>query len=313
MKEIIKKLISFGTRQDTQAYRAYTYISKLLAEKNIPFATETYEVDLPNWKKATLTADNTKIPCLPTGLTSGTITNGYAIISSLISSRYFLETPHINFNPRCTTISRANFSKAPSIAVSRNSLATIFKARKVNAKITVTKKKTNTYQILVGNKKNPKTILFSHFDSIGTGAVDNATGTALMLDKIIKEPTTLENNLFVFDGNEELSYDFPTYWGKGYRNFEQKYARQLHTANKNVVVDCIGYAPTEIYSAKNAASIINLAFPIKNIADLATKTYLITSDYDSLMNVYHSDKDNGRNIKEPFLRQAYERLNDYLY
>ena len=134
------------------------------------------------------------------------------------------------------------------------------------------KKKQNTYQILIGNIKTPRNIIFSHFDSIGNGAIDNASGTAIMIQVILSNKKSLKDNLFVFDGNEEISYDKPVYWGKGYRNFEKKYGKQISKAEKLIVIDCVGY--------------------------------------DKLMNVYHSDLDIPELIKESYLEEALEILSN---
>ncbi len=170
----------------------------------------------------------------------------------------------------------------------------------------VEKQKQTTYQILVGDRKNPKNIIFSHFDSVGTGAVDNATGTALMVELILSSPELLRDNLFVFDGNEEISYDHPVYWGRGYRNFEQKYPKQVERAQQLLVIDCIGYHKTQVLNGKTNSTIVKLAFPIKHIEKYSGKIKLITSDYDKLMSVYHSDLDDGEMIEEKYMKEAME-------
>lgn len=309
MNEIIKKLVSFGDRQGDGVFNAYKYLVELLKERNIKFRTEVYKVDLPIWNKSILKADRVVIPSLPTGLSSGTIKDSSVITTSLISSKHFLDTPHINFNPKTKKISRANFSFAPSFAVSRNYISKICNANKIEGKLEVIRTKQNTYQIMIGNTKNPKNIIFSHFDSIGTGAIDNASGTAVMLEAIVSNQRLLTDNLFVFDGNEEISYDYPIYWGKGYRNFEGKYAKQIANANRLIVVDCIGYDITTVLSGPSDRHIIKLAFPIKNIDKYSDKIKLITSDYDKLMNVYHSDLDQPELIKEKYLKEALRVLN----
>lgn len=312
MKEIIKNVVKFGTRQGAQAKSACEYLYSLLKENKVTYKVEIYDVDLPVWKKYSLKADGRKIACLPTGLTSGSIQSNDVLTSSLISSRYFLDTPHVNFNPKSSMISQANFSFAPSLAISRDSLMRVCSSKKIEGQLVVEKKKQKTYQILVGNIKNPKNIVFSHFDSIGKGAVDNASGTALMVEVILTQPEFLKDNLFLFDGNEELSYDKPVYWGKGYRNFEARYARQMSKAQQLIVVDCIGYAKTEILQGKSGSSIIPLAFPIKNCKKYGNKITLITSDYNKLMNVYHSDADDGDSIQDKFMKEAAQLLRNFL-
>ncbi len=304
MKEIIKIITDIGTRQNKTTKLAYKVITDLLLSHNIEFITEKYQVYLPVFKKSYLKADGENIPCLPTGLTSGKINTAGIVTTSLISSKVFLDIPHINFNPKCKIISRANFSFSPSIAVSRDFIEKICKAKIINGKIEVVKEKQEALQILVGNNRNPKNIIFSHFDSIGSGAVDNASGTALMLEMIIKNRDILKDNLLIFDGNEEVSYDKPVYWGRGYRNYEQRYPKQIAGAKKLIVIDCIGYDKTITLSGRIDSKIIKLAFPIKKINKYYSKIKLITSDYDKLMKVYHSDLDQVGLIKDKYMEQA---------
>jgi hypothetical protein len=305
---VIKKLTVLGMRQGVTAKKSCAYISSVLRNFDITYKIKSYRVALPVWKKCELRADGENIPCMPTGFTSGTFDGVTAYAGSLTSSRHFLDVPHINFNPKSKAISRANFSFAPSCAVAARSLPALFKARNLEGEMKVEKKAQTTYQILVGNSRGPKTIVFSHFDSVGPGAIDNASGTALMLQAIINDSKRLEETLFVFDGNEEMSYDYPIYWGKGYRNFEKKYPRLMSGARNIVVVDCIGYAPTVIL--KNGP-IIKLAFPIMGIKKLQSKISLITSDYDALMSVYHSADDVSSNVKKRFVNEALEKLDVY--
>lgn len=304
MEKIIEDLVKLGARQGKNADKACEYLLSLFERNTIAYSIETYLVDIPVWGVSTLKADGRMIANIPTGLTSGVIRGVSALTSSLISSRIFLDIPHINFNPKSKIVSRANFSFAPSCAVSRDSLPELYSAQKVEGRIRVQKKQQTMRQILIGNRKNPKNIIFSHFDSVGTGAVDNASGTALMTEFIVRNKDLLEENLFVFDGNEEISFDYPTYWGKGYRNFEKRYSKQTLSAQKLIVVDCIGYEKTQVLQGESASHIISLAFPIKNVKKLSSKIKLITSDYDKLMEVYHSDLDNGGNIKEKYLKEA---------
>lgn len=308
-QKIIKQLVSFGTRQNAVALEASAYLQDILKSNRVSFVVKEYFVDLPVWEKGTLIADGVSIQCLPTGLTSGVLTEVDPKTTSLISSRHFFNTPHVNSNEQCNTISRANFSFAPSIAISKNDLERVINAKKIVGEIQVQKVKQKTEQILVGNLQNPKTIIFSHFDSIGTGAVDNASGTALCIHLLLKNKKFLEETLFVFDGNEELSYDAPTYWGKGYRNFEETYGSVMKTCKQILVVDCVGYAQTNIITE---GEIVPLAFPIQNLETYANKIKLITSDYDRLMSVYHSDDDNGSMIQEHFLDEARQSIKSYL-
>lgn len=305
----VSAICAFGMRQGKTARKASVYIQKRLKKAGIPFQLQVYTVALPAFKQATLMADGVFIPCLPTSFMSGEIANAYALTSSLISSKHFFDIPHINFNPLCRGISRPNFSNAPSVAIGRDDILRISKAKKVYGKVIVSAHEENVDQILVGNIKNPEKIVFSHFDSIGPGAVDNASGTALCLELLIEQPHLLDRTLFVFDGNEELSYNRPQYWGKGYRNFQKTFPKVMEQAIEIVVVDCIGYAPTEVICG---GPIISLAFPITNSDVYADRITLLTSSYDKLMSVYHAELDVVDTIKKTFVDEARDTLDNLL-
>jgi len=306
---IIKRITKLGERQGKNILLVQKIITDILDNEGINYIIEKNLEMMPVWKKSALYIDGKKIDSLPTSFNSGKIESNYTITSSLISSKYFLDTAHINFNPKSSIISRANFSFAPSFAVNRKDIQKISKADKILGEVFVNKIKTELPQILVGNAKNPRNIIFSHFDSVGTGAIDNASGTAVCLGAIIQNKNILENSLFVFDGNEEISFDYPIYWGKGYRNFEKKYSRIMKKASRIVAVDCVGYSKSEIIKDEK---VLKLALPLNDNKKYKEKMYLIASDYDKLMNVYHSDNDRLSLITEDYLSEAARKLNQII-
>ncbi|MEK9161321.1 MAG: hypothetical protein AAB822_01035, partial [Patescibacteria group bacterium] len=127
----------------------------------------------------------------------------------------------------------------------------------------------------------------------------------VMSSALINDSYLLKNNLFVFDGNEELSYDYPTYWGHGYRVFEKRHKIILKKAKKIFVVDCVGNGKTNII---NDQKIINLAFPIYSIEKLKDKIFIVSGSMEKLRRVYHSEKDIAKEIKKLFLNEAEELL-----
>lgn len=309
IKEVVEKLCFFGERQLKQNVLAKEFILSLLEKEKIIFTIFSFETEIPKFKNYGLFIDGVKVDCLPTGLISGKIKSNFNIISSLTSSQDFLQKENINFNPLCDSISRANFYFAPSVAVNRDLIFALCRSKKVEGFIDVEKVKFNSESILVGNLKNPKNIVFSHFDSIGPGAIDNASGTAICLKLILENKNILEDTLFVFDSNEEISYDTPIYWGKGYREFEKNNLDLLENAKKIVVVDCIGYSQTQKITDKN---ILKLAFPIKKMDKLSSKIVLFSGDYNKLMRVYQSPIDLPLMVSEEFLRKTLEEVKDYL-
>lgn len=297
----MQRLSSLGERQGKVAVQASFLIENILREYNIDYSVAEFQSHIPKMVSATLVADGKMIPCKSTALKSGNISGKENIVSSLIPSRFLIDEPNINFNPSCEGISRSDHYFSPSVAISRNDLHSVVRAEDVRFKVVVRKTAVKNRQILVGNVSDPINIVFSHYDSIGPGAIDNSSGVSTCIGTIIKNPECLNRTLFVFDGNEELSYDYPTYWGKGYRDFEQKHLTLLESCEKIIVVDCVGNGKPVCERNDN---ISHLAFPVKNVKKWSSKIFNLYGDIDALMRVYHSDLDTSDKIKNSFMESA---------
>ena len=295
----IKTLIYFSPRQLEKEKKSADFIISCLKNNNISYYQDYFWSRVPKIEKAILKVDKREIPCQGCSFVSGEIKDKDYLISSLIPSRFFLDKANINFNPKCSQISLSNFYFAPAIAISRDKVPLILRAKKVEGKLMVKKVNHRAVNILVGNKKDPKNICFAHYDSILKGAIDNASGVAVMMAVILAQPERLGQNLFVFSANEELSYDRPTYWGHGFRIFERKYKKILEKVKKIIVLDCLGNGKTKIF--KNDYSIY-LAFPIKNRDKWKKKILILAGDVEHLMSVYHSNADDIEGIKLKYLK-----------
>jgi hypothetical protein len=73
----------------------------------------------------------------------------------------------------------------------------------VKGRVEVEKGRHHTHDILVGNITSPRALVFAHYDSIGPGVIDNASGVAVMLALLTQEAELLQEVLFVFSANEE--------------------------------------------------------------------------------------------------------------
>jgi hypothetical protein len=297
MLPLITQLTDLGERQGPVTLLASQILTRQLERNQIPYVIESLETFLPV-ASSKLLVDGELIDSLPTSFIGGTIESKEALVSSLIPTRYLIDVPNINFNPRSVALSRPNFYFAPSLAVRRQEIEKILAATTISGEVTVKKTLFSLPQILVGNRENPSTIIFSHYDSIGPGAIDNASGTIVCLDLLTKNPSLLTTTLFVFDPNEELSYDFPTYWGHGYRVFESRYKDLLESTAKIIVVDCVGNGEPQIISDPK---IVNLAFPVASLASLLSKTVTIGGDIDTMMEVYQGDTDLPSLLSEEML------------
>jgi len=303
----INNLINFSPRQLDGEKKTADFIISFLSKYGLKYHLHFFWTKVPKIEKATLKADGKKIDCKGCSFISGKIKDKDYLISSLIPSRFFLEKPNINFNPKCDGISLSNFYFAPALAVSKNDLSLILKTKKVEGEVKVRPVKYKARNILVGNLKNPKRICFAHYDSIEKGAIDNASGVAAIMAAIILHPEIIKNNLFVFSANEELSYDKPTYWGHGFREFENKFLKIMKGAKEILVVDCVGSGKTKIFKDEN---LIYLAFPIKNREKFKDKIKIVSEDLEKLTEVYHSDLDDIKRIKENYLMETVKIILD---
>ncbi len=302
----IRGLLRFSPRQLANERRAAGYITSVLRQYGIPFTLQKFQTTVPEARRADLFADGRRIPCQNTGYVGGEIASKSYLLSSLIPSRFFIGERNINFNPACPrTISCSNFYFAPSVAIPRNEVKTVLRAKQIRARTVVVPRHHRIPNILAGNRENPSVICFAHYDSINKGAIDNASGVAVVMAAIIKNPIILQSGLFVFAANEELSYDRPTYWGRGYRIFERRMPRLLRAVEKIIVIDSLGYGPTTITQDKKLQY---LAFPIRGIQSLAKKIYVMCGDFDQLMTVYHSDADDVRGLDHRYLEDGTRRF-----
>lgn len=301
----VKQLVSFSPRQLEGETKTAQFIKDTLSKHDVPFVLHAFKVPIPLTKKAELIADGEALECDGCSMVGGRINSKYKIISSLISSSVLQNDPNISFNPRCPVISNSNHYFAPALSVSHKTLIKILNANKVSGEVVVKKVIHRTENILVGNLKNPKYICFAHYDSIKMGAIDNASGVAVMMGLVVSEPHLLQDILFVFSANEELSYDKPVYWGHGFRVFEKKYFSLMQNAKKLIVIDSVGNGKTEPITDP---AIVRLGFPIENAKKWQKKITFLAGDFDHLMTVYHSDLDDGRGMSEKWLNDARESL-----
>lgn len=303
--DIVKKLVSFSPRQLKGEDLARDFILEMLKNKKVDFKLQEFKVSIPVCEKYALKADGENIKCLPTSFKSGKIVGKENIISSLVFSFDSEETPNINFNPCCSGISLLNFYFSPSLAIAPRELGKIIKANEVNGFVKVKKIDHFSSNIIIGNLKSPKTVVFAHYDSIGKGAVDNASGVSAVMKAIFSKPKKLKNTLYVFSGAEELSYDRPIYWGCGFRVFEKKYKSVLEKARKIIVVDGVGSGKTNI---RRDREMIYLTFPVRNMERWKNKIFVLQGDFDKIKKVIHSEKDDINQVENIYLDDAVNLL-----
>lgn len=298
--EFIPRLSAINHRQGEQETKAAKLIMRTLDEYGAQYDAQPFNTFIPEFIGATLTADGKDIPAIPTSFVSGEIKSKDAIISSMISSQRFIDDSNINFNPHSRTISRSNHYFAPSVAVAPEHLQAICEAKEVRGTVEVQKREHESLNIVLGNLKDPEVVIMGHYDSIGPGVIDNASGTAMMMHLAINEPQLLEKTVIVIGGNEELSYDHPLYWGHGYRVFEEAHPELMANAKQIIGVDCVGHSAPIMYEDP---AIVRLGVPLTNMDE---RVKMLSGDLHDLNPVYHSDADNGEEvpITQAFMNEA---------
>jgi len=296
IKSIITELEKLSPRKGKREKLAFDLLTEILQENDIDFEVQKFKNAIPNHK----VKHNLEINFIPNTFSSGKIEE-FVIISNLEKRENF-SIPNINFNPLSNSISLATFYYVPSIAISKKDLNKLPENLKI--KIKVKKEKFVSRNILVGNDENPKNIFFTHYDTVLNGANDNSSGVAILLYYILNNRDSLEQNLFVFCGSEELSFEKP-YWCKGYREFEKEYFDLMNKANKIIIVDSIGHEKPKIERNKE---LLKEAFVINNFEKFYRKIYLVTSIqgfFDKkYFSIYHSYEDAIDKLNENYLLKS---------
>ncbi len=306
MLDIIERLENLSPRVGKREKEAAELIKEELA--GLELEEQKFKNEVPVGK-AELFIDGRQMNCLASSFVSGSIEEKSVISSVHVSARYYSES-NINFNPYSSSISLATFYFAPSVAVEKETIKAIVDGEEVKGKVWVRREPFVAENILVGNIKNPRTVCFAHYDSVLNGAIDNASGVAIMLEVIKNNPELLDENLFVFSGSEELSYDKPIYWGKGYRMFEEEFNSLLKNAKKLVCVDSVGFADPVITD-----SFLLSAIPLRNLEELKHKTRILFGNPERIRNlweIYHTEQDVPQVIRMEYLQSAYHMLIDFL-
>lgn len=309
--KFINDLVQFSPRQGKNEQKAANYIIKLVNHYKLPITLQKFSTTIPTYPVATLMADNTRVACKGTGLKSGSFEHNDHIISSFFNFENDVSIPaNINFNPRCANaISTPMLYQEPALAVNKKDLPVLLTAHKIRGKITVKPYTFTSCNILVGNTQNPSSVVLTHYDGLDGGAVDNASGVAVLLDIAISYPELFKKSLFVFAGNEELSYDMPTYWGNGYRVFQKANPHILNQARTIIGIDSVGYAKPIVNTSTER---LKNAFPLTNIDAITDKFTHICCPFEGMMPFYHSNADTIEIVNHRYLGMAGELVRSHL-
>lgn len=282
-REVISDICEFSPRQGENEVKTAEYLEKYLEDRNINFVSQYFKTEIPQITHAELYLDGQKVRCLGKSFVGGKITS----------------KNQVEFSPYSDYIETISFQPIPTVAISRTNAKLLEHAVHVDGEVTVKKYSFESRNILVGNTENPQKIIFAHYDGLGGGAVDNAGGVTTCLRLLTENSELLSGNLFVFAGNEELSYDSGDYWGKGYREFEKNYPDQLTSAQEIIIVDGIGVTAPTILTED-----LDEVFPIQHLAEISPKTVWLSSVQSEVLKCYHCLEDTPDKLKDEFVNQA---------
>jgi hypothetical protein len=306
LMKFTEEVCSFAPRLGENEQLTAEFLIKTLQNNEIKYYSQKFKATIPIWEKAELFADGKKITCKNTSLVSGKILGKENIISSFQEIDETKTKYNINFTPYADIICTADFYNHPSVAIKYSDLPKIFIAKNVQGEVK-TKKLTYTSQnILVGNKINPKFLVFAHYDCIGNdGAVDNASGVATAMLTILTHLELLENTLFIFSGCEEIAYDKYKISGIGFRKFEQHFSSLMQNAKRIYILDGVGNGNPHFTQDFN---LLDVTLQVKMLKSIQKKVFLIQGNVDKIMDVYHSDIDTIDQLKENFLEKTSDLL-----
>ncbi|BCS91219.1 MAG: hypothetical protein ARM1_0676 [Candidatus Micrarchaeota archaeon] len=294
---ILERLEALAPRSLENENKAAELIKRELEESGIDFITQEFDNYIPYDKGSYIKTDNDKIEGRGCSFEAGSFED-----KNIFTSTYLdldIDISNINYNPYSYGLSVPLFFKSPSIAVRRKDIHKILDAEAVEVSVNIEKRKHRCMNIIAGNIKNPRSILFAHYDTILKGADDDGSGVALLLSMLKDNDIDYKENAVVFSGCEELSYDYPYYWGYGYRVFEESYKKELESS-EIVVVDMIGLTKPSLIDNELKIQ----AFPVNN-KDLIDRMLLISeSNEKEWIKYYHSDIDNIDLLKRDYVEEA---------
>jgi hypothetical protein len=300
--DIIKDLEKFSPRNNEESLnKTSNYIKENLQKVGIDFLDQDFSVPIPYDEGSYIILDNgEKIIGKANSFVSGSFEEKNIYSSQNIKQE--INISHINYNQYYDAFSGVIFYDFPVINIKKSDLIKVVNSQKIEVYVNVKKTLIKTENILVGNIKNPKNIIFTHFDTIFNGALDNSSGTATLLYGIISNKINIKENLIVFSGCEELSYDKQYYWGYGYRFFEYQYKEILEKSEKIIVYDMFGHSEPIL-----TKEYIKEAFPIMS-EYLYDKSIQITESNNDWIKFYHSEADTIDKININYIKQALDLL-----
>jgi hypothetical protein len=296
--KFLKDLIKIAPRRGKKEQEAAQLIKSYLDKADIKHTSQNFETEIPVIKSAFLHADGKEIPCIGCSFKSGKISSKAPIINPYKSPDIDY-TEKIVFNPISVGICLNSYQDVPAVAINRESFIDLLMSQKYEASIKVNRERYSSENIIVGNTKDPRAIVVAHYDSIvGSGAVDNAAAVDVLYQTILARPDLLENNLFLFAGNEEESYS-SSYGFYGFEVFDREYRHTMLSAEKITVLDGVGVGKPTIVSHHT-----DWAFEVPDMSGIKEKVRWLQNDQSIVMKYYHTKDDTLDKLAPKFIHSA---------
>jgi hypothetical protein len=279
--ERASKLADLAPRQLENEEKAAELIEEEVSD--FEYATQAFQILVPEFRDWGLETDGEEINCLPSGLESGKI-ESKDLVNSILNGQGSMNRPNINFNPHAEGISVPNFYEAPSVAISPEDVQKVVEADEVVGYLEVEWRSHESRNILVGNRRNPERVVITHYDSVWGGFIDNGFTVSLLIQLL--EELDLDENLVVFAGAEEISQEKP-YHCYGYRRFEDEYLDQIRGADEIFLADSLGRNTQKVIEEPE---IVEKAI-VLNRPGFKEKVKFVASAYHEVLDIYHSPKD----------------------
>lgn len=164
---------------------------------------------------------------------------------------------------------------------------------------------------MIGDAKSADVLCVTHYDCLKKGALDNASGVAVLLQAAERIRNDLGRVLVAFCGTEEICCERGHYGGRGYSALRIEYPEVFQRVQKIVVVDSVGNVEPRVLKGSEDPTCYS-ALPISSFGEVRHKVHLVFGDMKGLMSVYHSDDDDGHTLSEAHLEQTVDVLSSQL-
>ena len=239
LRRLLKTISKFTVLDFEYMEKTHALSEKLreeLERKGLEYERYTYPVAAPSWSWY-LRADGKEVRSLPFGLSSGEYEGPPKVVKVGLDEAP-PEGSIAYVDGSVSEIRTPTFSSGPALAVSPRDAESVSKAKRVEWALRVRTVETFGFTYLIGDLDSAERAIITHYDSLWSGSVDNASGTTLALEML--DLVDLKKNVFVFVGFAEINMKEEEYWLPSFKSVVGAYAELFERVKEVVVVDCVG-------------------------------------------------------------------------